>query len=382
MVKLSRIKSVGAVAAVSAFALMFSACGSDSAVTSSSAAPSTASETATAEPTETVVALAPANLAGAGASAQESAQEAWKAEFMNLHPEITISYDPVGSGGGREQFLNGGVVFAGTDAAMNEEELQQSIAICGEGGGYDLPLYISPFVVIFNLDGIDELNMTPATIAKIFTGQITNWNDPEIAADNPDAALPDLAITPVHRSDESGTTKNFTDYLAATAPDVWTFEPSGTWPMEGGQSDQGTSGVISTVQGGQGTIGYADASKVGTLGTVAVQVGDEFVAFSPEGAALVVDASPLVEGRPEHDYAIKLDRTTTEPGAYPLVLISYILVCSEYEDEAVGNAVVEYIRFIASEEGQAYSATAAGSAPISDEMRTNVMAALDSIKVG
>ncbi len=373
---LPRLKSAAALAAVSGFALLLSACGSDAAVTSAAAPDQTSVSSAAAET------LAAANLAGAGASAQESAQEAWKAEFMNQHPQVKISYDPVGSGGGRKQFLTGATSFAGTDSAMKAEEPTESQTVCGPGGAYDLPLYISPFVVVFNLDGVDELNMKPATIAKVFLGQITNWNDPEIVADNPDATLPDLAITPVHRSDESGTTANFTDYLSATAGDVWTHEPSGTWPVDGGQSDQGTSGVIRTVESGDGAVGYADASRVGSLGTVAVQVGSEFVPFSPEGAALVVDASPLAADRSEHDYAINLDRTTTESGAYPLVLISYVLVCSEYSDEAVGAATVEYVRFIASEEGQDLAASAAGSAPISDTLRANVMAALDSIKVG
>ena len=113
---------------------------------------------------------------------------------------------------------------------------------------------MSPIAVVFNIEGVDTLNLDAATIAGIFAGTITNWNDPAIAALNSDATLPDLAITPVHRSDDSGTTENFTDYLFATAPDVWTSEPDGVWPLQSGEAAQGTSGVISAVQGGQGTV--------------------------------------------------------------------------------------------------------------------------------
>ena len=143
--------------------------------------------------------------------------------------------------------------------------------------------------------------MDAATVAGIFAGTITNWNDPAIAALNADATLPDLAITPVHRADDSGTTENFTDYLAQAAPEVWTYEADGEWPLQSGEAAQGTSGVVAAVEGGQGTIGYADASRAEGFGTVAVQVGEEFVTFSPEAAAAIVDASPREEGRTEGD---------------------------------------------------------------------------------
>lgn len=308
--------------------------------------------------------------------------EAWRAGFQSANPDVTVNYDPVGSGGGRTQFLEGGVAFAGSDAVLKEEEITQSQAVCGPDGAIDLPVYVSPIAIIYNLPDVAELNLAPATIAGIFNGTITQWNAPEIAADNPDATLPDLAITPVHRSDESGTTENFTEYLAATAGDAWGHEPSGDWPTQGGESAQGTSGVVQTVQGGEGTIGYADASKAGDLGTASIKVGEEWVSYSPEAAAKVVDASPRVEGRAEHDIAVELDRTTTEAGAYPLVLVSYAIACTSYEDEAAGNLVKAFLTYISSEEGQSASASAAGNAPISEDLRTDVHAAIESITVG
>ena len=310
-------------------------------------------------------------LSGAGASSQGAAMEGWIAGFQTENEDVTVNYDPVGSGGGREQFLAGGVDFAGSDAALDEEELALADERCGDGGLVEVPLYISPIAVAFNLPGVETLNLAPQTIAGIFTQQITTWDAPEIAEDNPDAELPSTAITPVNRADESGTTENFTEYLAAAAPEVWTEEPSGEWPIAGGEAAQGTSGVVSAIQGAEGAIGYADASQVGELGTVAVGVGEEFVEYSPEAAAAVVEGSPRAEGRPEGSLALELARDTTESGSYPIVLVSYSLACKTYEDAAQGELVKAFLEYVASEDGQAASAESAGSAPISDTIRTD-----------
>ena len=318
-------------------------------------------------------------LAGAGASSQEAAMQGWIAGFQTENEDVTVNYDPVGSSGGREQFLSGGVAFAGSDAALDEEELTQAEERCGEGGVVELPLYISPIAVAFNLPGIETLNLSPQTIAGIFTQQITTWDAPEIAEDNPDADLPSTAITPVNRSDGSGTTENFTEYLAAAAPEVWTEEPSDEWPIAGGEGAQGTSGVVQTIEGAEGAIGYADASQVGELGTVAVGVGEEFVEYSPEAAAAVVENSPRAEGRPEGSLALELARDTTESGNYPIVLVSYSLACKTYEDTAQGDLVKGFLSYAVSDDGQAASAESAGSAPISDTLRTDAEAQIEQI---
>ena len=270
------------------------------------------------------------NLVGAGASSQDAAQQAWIAGFQTANPDVTIDYDPSGSGAGRETFLEGASDFAGSDRAFDDEEIAAGgFAKCAPDTDIvELPLYISPIAVIFNVEGVDTLNLDAATIAGIFAGSITNWNDPAIVALNPDATLPDLAITPVHRSDDSGTTENFTDYLGAAAPDVWTYEADGVWPFEGGEAAQGTSGVVDAVTNGTGTIGYADASRAGDLGTVAVQVGDEFVELLARGRcghrrrlARASRAAPRATSR---------SRSTappTEAGVYPIVLVSYIIGC-------------------------------------------------------
>jgi len=319
-------------------------------------------------------------LAGAGASSQTSAVEAWSAGFQTANEGVTINYDPVGSGGGRDQFTAGGVDFAGSDRAMKAEELTAAAKRCAPGARVvDLPIYISPIAIAFNLEGIETLNLKPATIAQIFNQKITNWNDAAIKADNPDAKLPDLAITPVNRSDDSGTTENFTDYLAVTAKADWPYEADGEWPVKGGEAANGTSGVVQAITAGNGAIGYADASQVNDLGKVAVGVGSDFVEYTAEAAAAVVEGSPREEGRMEGDIAIEVARDTTSAEEYPVVLVSYALACTEYTDAAKGELVKAYLTYVASEEGQAAAAENAGSAPISDALRTDVQASIDAI---
>ncbi|MEO7350047.1 MAG: phosphate ABC transporter substrate-binding protein PstS [Terrimesophilobacter sp.] len=279
-------------------------------------------------------------LNGGGASSQSSASDAWIAAFQTANPNVTINYSPDGSGAGRKAFMSGGVSYAGSDSALSAEELTQKFAACAAGSGaLDLPVYISPIALIFNIDGVDTLNLDSSTIAKIFSGDITKWDDAAIVALNPGTKLPGDSITAVHRSDDSGTTKNFTDYLSKTAPEEWDAAPADTFPYSGGEAAQGTSGVVDAVTNGKNTIVYADASRAGALGVAAIKVGDTFVDYTAAAAAEVVAGSPLVEGRNVNDIAIALDRTTTDPSHYPLVLVSYLIVCQEYADSKVGALV-------------------------------------------
>lgn len=322
-------------------------------------------------------------IAGSGASSQENAQLGWVAGFTEANPGVTVSYDPTGSSTGREQFLNGAVQFAGTDSPLKPEELEAAQERCGDGEALELPLYISPIAVVYNLPEVaaEHVNLTPEALAGIFAGEITRWDDPAITEANEGVELPDLAITPVNRSDGSGTTENFTEYLAAVAPDVWTHEPSDTWPIEGTVSGAQTQGMIDTVSSQEGAIGYADASRAGDLGTAAIGVGDEFVPYSAEAAAAVVDASPPTEDASDLRLTIELARDTTESGTYPIVLISYLVACSTYESEADAANVAAYLSYVASEEGQERAAQpdVAGSAPISDTLREQVDAAIEQI---
>jgi phosphate transport system substrate-binding protein len=368
-VKLSRFSSI--VASLAVGAIVLTACGGSDDNSSSSSDSSSAGSKLS------------GNLAGAGSSAQQAAMQAWAAGFQDTNPDVTVSYDPVGSGGGREQFLSGGVPFAGSDAYLDDEELTKSKSRCGgTAGAVDLPVYISPIAVAYNLPEVKDLQLSAPTIAQIFNGKITKWDDAAIKKENPNAKLPSSAINTVHRSDESGTTENFTDYLSKAAPQDWTYEVSGTWPAKGGEAAQGTSGVIQAIKGGKGTIGYADASQVGDLGAAKVKVGSEYVAISPEAAAKTAEVSKPVTGRPAGDIAIEVDRTTTESGAYPIILISYHVVCETYKDQADADKVKAFETYVVSAEGQDAAAQTAGSAPISDALREKVMASVDKISAG
>jgi len=383
-VKLSPISRVGAAVAASLFVFISTGCSDEPATAPVvdtpvvvEPVPGEAGE-AVVEPT---VQLA-GEFSGAGASTQEQSMQAWIASFQSQHPNVTVNYDPSGSGAGRTQFLAGGVLFAGTDNVLTDDELQQSMGICGPEGSIDLPVYISAIAVAFNLPGIDSLNLSSDVIAKIFTGQITNWNDPEIAADNPGVDLPDLAVTPIHRSDSSGTTNNFMQWLTATAPTEFPHAPSGTWPLEGGESAAGTSGVVNAVNSTPGAVTYSDLGAIGTLGRASIRVGDNWEAPSATGAAKAVEVSPLLPGRHDYDLAVELDRTTSEAGAYPLVLVSYLAVCLHYQNEADGQFVREFITYITTDAAQQTSAQVADSAPITATMRDQIHSSVSQITYG
>lgn len=325
-------------------------------------------------------------IAGAGSSAQEAAQEAWIAEFANENADVTVSYDPVGSGGGREQFVAGGTAFGGSDAALEEEEgeLQGAIDRCKPGQLIEIPNYISPIAVIYNLPSVESLQLAPETLAKIFNQEIDSWDDDAIAADNPGVELPDTRITPVNRSDESGTTENFVDYLSKAAPKAWTYEVSGDWPVKGGEAAQGTSGVVEAVGAGEGAIGYADESQAGELGIAKVKVGDEYVEPSAEAAAKILEESPEdgALSKSPYMFPFELDRKTEASGTYPIVLTSYLLACTAYGSAGEAEIVKAYLEYVISPEGQEVAAENAGSAPISEALREKITPAIEAIEAG
>ena len=323
-------------------------------------------------------------IAGAGSSAQQAAQEAWVAKFEDANSGATVTYDAVGSGGGRDQFIAGGATaFAGSDSPFDTDELPQATKRCQTSGGdlVQIPNYISPLAIVYNLPGVDSLQLSPETTAKIFKGEITKWNDPAIAADNPGADLPDTDITPVHRSDESGTTANFTDYLQEAAPSVWTFDADGNWPLKSGESGAQTSGLVQAVQAGEGTIGYADDSQAGDLGVAKVKVGNSYVAPSAQGASTDFDQSQkdaeLSQGK--YVFAYKVQRTPTDPSAYPLLLVSYLMGCTKYDSTDTTDLVKAYFSYIIGDEGQQVAAQNAGSAPIPPGIKKEDQPAIDAI---
>ena len=355
-------------AALAGLMLATTACGSDEAV--QGAAPAVPED----------LECFSGSLNGAGSSAQENAMTTWIAGYQSACEDARVYYDSIGSGGGRNQFIDGAVTFAGTDAAMDPDENADAMARCGGSDTINLPAYVVAIAVVFNLEGVDSLNLRPDTIAKIFNQDITNWNDPEITEDNPDVDLPDLPITQVNRADDSGTTENFTHYLAAAAPDAWPHEPSGQWPLTPRESAQGNSGIADTVSRAQGAIGYVEMSHLHGLSAANIGVGDEFVEIAPDAAAQVVAGSPRREENvSEFDLALDLDYGTTEPGGYPLVLVSYETVCLDYSDEAEAERVKAFLKYVVSPEGQQEASAETDSTPINDDLRAELLASIEAI---
>ncbi|WP_066040958.1 phosphate ABC transporter substrate-binding protein PstS [Herbiconiux solani] len=375
--KLKNVAAVGTLALATALAL--SACASGS---SSSGTPD-------ASTTPTTAAIDYSALAGTitagGSSAQANAQAAWVTAFTAQAKGVTINYDKSqGSGGGVTNWLAGSYDFAGSDSPLKAEQQTSAQTLCGPGGALNLPIYLDGVAVIYNLAGVKDLNLSSATIAKIFSLQITTWNDPAIAADNPGVTLPSTAITTVTRSDGSGTTTNFTNYLSQTQPSIWTNAPGNAWPIAGSSAQQGGSGVVNTVKAGDGTIGYADHSAIGELTSANIQVGTgtDFVPFSAEGASnAFTEAAATQDTGIKGDLAQKIDYTKiTDADAYPIPLISYAILCTTFADSTQAELTKSYISFVASEVGQQVAAKNAGSAPIPADMQAEIATSLELIK--
>ena len=191
------------------------------------------------------------------------------------------------------------------------------------------------------------------------------------------ADLPDTAITPVNRSDDSGTTANFTDYLADTAGGAWPYPSDDTWPVKGGESAQGTSGVIDAVKNGEGTIGYADESQAGDPVSRASRSATRTSRRAPRGRP----PRSIRPRRTRRRGSTSSPTTSTGPRNpdYPLLLLSYEMACTRYDDAAKGDIVKALLNYIVSPEGQDAAASNAGSAPISDQIRSQIQPAVDAI---
>jgi phosphate transport system substrate-binding protein len=324
-------------------------------------------------------------LNGGGATSQANAQQTWRANYQKDNGG-TINYEEVGSGTGVENFSSGAYSFAGTDAYLDSDQMSAAKSQCG-ADPIEVPAYVSPIAVAFNLPDITSLNLDAKTISDIFNGKITKWNDPEIATQNSGADLPDTAISTVHRSDESGTTFNFTDYLNKASDGAWTAEPNTVWPTsaKGGQGADGTSGVMGILSDTEGAIGYADDSAVkadGTLGVVSIKVGGDYNPPTAEGAAKVLAASPPAPDQPPTSMATDIDRTATAKGDYPLMLASYLLACQSYSDSATADMVKGYLTYIVSSEGQQAAADAAGSSPLDSGLSDKATSIISKISSG
>lgn len=283
-----------------------------------------------------------------GSTAQQNAMTQWIKDYQSKCAGATITYGGGGSGQGITDFSNGQVDFAGSDAALNPSagEVDAATKSCGSQA-IDLPMVTGPIAVAYNVAGVSKLVLTADEIAKIFTGKITKWDDPQLKATNPGVSLPSSAITVFNRSDASGTTQNFETYLKTSAPSVWTQEPSKQWAGSG-QGKSGNQLVGQAIQSTKNSIGYVEWSYAiqNNLPTAEVDNGAGPVQLTADTVAKTVATAQIApSGR--GDLTLKLDYATKVAGAYPIVLVTYEVVCSHYKDSSTGALVKAFLNFIA-----------------------------------
>lgn len=364
-----RAVSLGALAACGA--LVLSACGSDD--------NSGGSGGETSKAASNIKCAGEGKLLASGSSAQKNAMDVWTQTYQSACDTTQINYKPTGSGAGIQEFLQGKTAFAGSDSALKPEEVAQSKKVCKGGQGIDLPMVGGPIAVSYNLEGVDDLVLDAETLAKIFNSEITEWDDPAIKKLNPKADLPGTRIQAFHRSDESGTTDNFTKYLSAAAPGAWKGEPGKKWTGKGGQGADGSSGVATNVKQNNGSIGYVELSYAdgNDLNTVKLDTGakDPVEATTDNASKAIADAKVVGQGK---DLALELNYRTKAPGAYPITLVTYEIACDKGNKKESLEATKSFLKYTAGEDGQKALADK-GYAPIPEEIAAKVRSTVDGL---
>ncbi|MEO9327913.1 phosphate ABC transporter substrate-binding protein PstS [Gordonia aurantiaca] len=276
-------------------------------------------------------------VSGEGSTAQQKAMEHFS-QILSDDNDIVLDYTGSGSGDGIKKFIVGDVDFAGSDSALKADEVARARERCNGNDPWHLPLVVGPVAIAYNVEGVDKLQLDPGVIAKIFDGKITTWNDPAIAALNPGVDLPADDIVPVYRSDSSGTTDNFQRFLASAAPADWTHGHSKEFarPQVGSGATKST-GVGDTVKKTPGSITYVEwgfATENG-LGVADIDFGAGPVALDAASAGKALDALEF-ENPDSKDLVVDTDAlfASKTPGAYPLLLTPYSIVCSAGYDDA------------------------------------------------
>jgi phosphate transport system substrate-binding protein len=346
-----------------------------SATTPSAAAGTTASTGTGSTPT-TAPAWAPRNakadLTGSGSSFIDPAMQAWIAAYKDVAGDTSTNYQSVGSGQGKKDFISGVTDFGATDAFMTDDELTQ------DPGALHVPMVMGAVVLTYNLEGVDTLQFSGETIANIFLGTITTWNDPAIAADNPGVTLPDTPITVVHRSDGSGTTAIFTDYLSKISDDWKNDVGSGTtveWPV--GIGGEKSAGVTAGVQQTPGAIGYVELIYALSNNLPAPAVKNSAGNFVVPG---IESTSAAAAGMT--DIPADLRVSITNPAgadAYPIAGFTWVLVNSEMKDEGKAQALTDFLYWSLTQGND--TLTSLNYAPLPDDMREMAIAQLEKVMV-
>jgi len=377
-VKLSRSGRVAGVALVGALAL--AACGSNSTGTPAASGSASAGSSGS-----SAGAAATGTLNGEGSTAQKNAIDQVITDFQTANSGATVNYNATGSGAGIKQFTGGQVDFGGSDAALNAtpvggatSEVDAAKTRCGGNDAWDLPMVAGPIAVSYNLPGVSTLVLTPSLAAKIFSGAIKTWNDPAIKAANPSAALPSTPIKVFFRSDASGTTQNFETYLNTAAAADWPSKPSKTWAGKVGEGKTGSAGVSASVKSTVGAVAYVEWSyaTLNKLGIASIDNGAGPVALTAATAsAAVAAATPAGTG---NDLRLKIDYVTKAPGTYPIILITYEIVCSKGLAADKTALLKSFLTFFSSPAEQS-KLISIGSAPLPAAVQAKVAAAVSAI---
>lgn len=386
---LTRYGRIAATAATSA--LLLTACGSDSnsdgaGASSSPSGSSSASASASASPSTSGSTAAggdgcaTGSVTAEGSTAQKNAMETWIAAYQTKCSGAKLNYNATGSGAGITQFNAKQVDFAGSDSALDagKGEVAAAAKACGSPA-WNLPMAVGPIAVAFKLSGVDTLVLDGPTTAKVFLGTIKKWNDPAIAALNAGVKLPDTAITVFFRSDESGTTQNFEKYLAASGGGAFTAEPSKTWAGKVGQGKSGSSAVQQAVSATDGAVTYIEYSfaKDAKLGVAKIDNGAGAVELTADSAGkAIAAATPAGTG---NDLALKLDYATKAAGAYPIVLVTYEIVCSKGSDPAKAALIKAFLGYTSSADGQGAVSGDLGYGTLPEAIATKVTASIAAL---
>jgi len=278
-------------------------------------------------------------LQGAGATFPAPLYQKWLSEYGNLHPNLKMDYQSIGSGGGIKQIKEQTVDFGASDAPMSDADLKSA-----PGEIVHIPTVLGAVVITYNLEGMKQpLRFSPEVIADIFLGKIKKWNDPKIAADNAGVTLPTNDITVVHRSDGSGTSAVFTDYLSKVSAE-WKEKVgagvSPSWPT--GIGGKGNEGVTGQVKNTPNTIGYVELAYAAKNKLPVAHIKNAAGSFiEPSIDAVTAAAAASVANMPD-DLRISI---TNAPGAqaYPISSYTYILVYKNQKDAAKGKAIVDFL---------------------------------------
>lgn len=375
------ITRAGLIAGLAAGAVALTACGSDSNPSSTTTNGAGGGSDSSASTSTSSASCASGSLKAEGSTAQKNAMDQWITDYQNQCAGATITYNGTGSGAGVSNFIAKQDNFAGSDSALDpkKDEPTKATTACGSQA-IDLPMVTGPIAIAYKLNGVSDLTLTPQLITKIFLGKITTWNDPAIKTVNSGANLPTTKITVFYRSDSSGTTQNFERYLAANDPTEFTSTPDKDSSKAGfaGQGKTGSQGVQQAISSTEGGLGYDEWSYAvsGNLSTAKIDNGAGPVELTADSAGQAVAAAKVAPSGPG-DLSLKLDYATKAPGAYPIILVTYEIVCSKYSDANVGKQVKAFLSYTASA-GQD-KLKDLGYAPLPDSIKTQIQAAINGI---